>query len=353
MSSVSGMTCQEGQLKLRSISEAGVSSLESHGMGHTGNLSGVAKQFTVNLVLVKTVWPIVGLRSAQCVPRAFSPPDLVDELCSLPNYFFDLESAHITSYESWHVLGKHVTVTETPILARISPSERSLRLEQEFAIVRHMMKLDPTSARIIRAFEFFHLQKTKAVVSIFEYLGEYSLAEFSSFMTNHEYGDEQNGDVDDNLDSTIQKRIMTLPQFLEFAIGACESLELLHQSHNIVHGEVRDDAFFYNANTRTVKIMQFGSSTRIVQTSLADSTIQDIVDNSTLDYKYVYLSPEQTGRASSCVDHRTDIYSLGIVFFSVLTSHLPFYGSAMDMIHDLLNTSAHPSSHTDQIYLRL
>ncbi|KAK9235521.1 hypothetical protein V1525DRAFT_409796 [Lipomyces kononenkoae] len=283
------------------------------------------------------------------------PADLVDELRSLPNYFFDLESAYNTSYDSWHVLGKHVTVTETPILARISPSARALRLEQEFAIVRHMMKLDPTSARIIRAFEFFHLQKTKAVVSIFEYLGENSLSEFSAVMTDHQNGEEQNddGDGDDDdgddigspSDATITgdiavqpKRIMTLPQFLDFAIGACESLELLHQSHNIVHGEVRDDAFFYNASTRIVKIMQFGSSTRIVQSSIADSTIQDIVDNSALDYKYVYLSPEQTGRASSCVDHRTDIYSLGIVFFSVLTSHLPFYGSAMDVIHDILHS---------------
>ncbi|KAK9364847.1 hypothetical protein V1509DRAFT_635027 [Lipomyces kononenkoae] len=273
------------------------------------------------------------------------PADLIDELRSLPNYFFDLESAYITSYDSWHVLGKHVTVTETPILARISPSERALRLEQEFAIVRHMMKLDPASARIIRAFEFFHLPKTKAVVSIFEYLGENSLSEFSAVMTDHQNGYEQN-DVDSPSDIAIPdaataqpKSIMTLPQFLEFAIGACESLELLHQSHNIVHGEVRDDAFFYNSSTRIVKIMQFGSSTRIVQSSLANSTIQDIVDNSALDYKYVYLSPEQTGRASSCVDHRTDIYSLGIVFFSVLTSHLPFYGAAMDVIHDILHTA--------------
>ncbi|KAK9374625.1 uncharacterized protein V1513DRAFT_464607 [Lipomyces chichibuensis] len=273
------------------------------------------------------------------------PPDLVDELSSLPNYFFDLDSAYITSYESWHVRGKHVTVTETPILARISPSERSLRLEQEFAIVRHMMKLDPTSARIIRAYEFFHLKKTKAVVSIFEYLGENSLCEFSTAMTDNQDGDEQNDDADSHKEATVPlatslrpKRIMTLSQFLAFAIGACESLELLHQSHNIVHGEVRDDAFFYNASTGTVKIMQFGSSTRSVQSSLAKSTIQDIVDNSALDYKYVYLSPEQTGRASSCVDHRTDIYSLGIVFFSVLTSHLPFYGSAIDMIHDILHT---------------
>ncbi|KAK9248199.1 hypothetical protein V1506DRAFT_530177 [Lipomyces tetrasporus] len=273
------------------------------------------------------------------------PPDLVEELRSIPNYFFDLDSAYITSYESWHVRGKHVTVTETPILARISPSERSLRLEQEFATVRHMQKLDPTSARIIRAFEFFHLKKTGAVVSIFEYLGENSLSEFSSAMTDNQNGDEQEEDVESLTEtsrpaaaSLRPKSIMTLPQFLEFAIGTCECLELLHHSHNIVHGEVRDDAFFYNASTRTVKIMQFGCSTRNVQSTIANSTIQDIVDNSALDYKYVYLSPEKTGRASSCVDHRTDIYSLGIVFFSVLTGQLPFYGSAMDVIHDILHT---------------
>lgn len=51
-----------------------------------------------------------------------------------------------------------------------------------------------------------------------------------------------------------------------------------------------------------------------------------------------YMSPEQTGRTTFQPDHRTDLYSLGITFFVVLTQTLPFaHNSPMEIIHNLLN----------------
>jgi serine/threonine protein kinase len=37
-----------------------------------------------------------------------------------------------------------------------------------------------------------------------------------------------------------------------------------------------------------------------------------------------FLAPEQTGRTAYPVDHRTDLYSLGITFFFMLSQGLPF-----------------------------
>ena len=47
-----------------------------------------------------------------------------------------------------------------------------------------------------------------------------------------------------------------------------------------------------------------------------------------------YISPEQTGRMNRQVDHRSDYYSLGVMFYEMLTTRLPFESeSTMDVIY--------------------
>ena len=51
----------------------------------------------------------------------------------------------------------------------------------------------------------------------------------------------------------------------------------------------------------------------------------------------VYMSPEQTGRTTYAPDHRSDIYSLGIVFFTIITSKTPFNGGPLDILNGILS----------------
>ncbi|MDB5848315.1 MAG: hypothetical protein JWP29_2067 [Rhodoferax sp.] len=47
-----------------------------------------------------------------------------------------------------------------------------------------------------------------------------------------------------------------------------------------------------------------------------------------------YLAPEQTGRMNRAIDHRSDLYTLGVIFYRVLTGRLPFTGvDALALVH--------------------
>ena len=46
------------------------------------------------------------------------------------------------------------------------------------------------------------------------------------------------------------------------------------------------------------------------------------------------MSPEQTGRMNRTIDYRTDLYSLGVTFYELLTNPLPFQSlDALELVH--------------------
>ena len=125
----------------------------------------------------------------------------------------------------------------------------------------------------------------------------------------------------------FQKRPNDIQDFLYMAVGAADALGELHQ-HNIIHKDISPYNILFNLQDRTVRIIDFGISTRF------DLKHHYLGNPERLEGTLAYNSPEQTGRMNRTVDYRTDLYSLGITFYEALAGRLPFPASdAMELVH--------------------
>lgn len=107
-----------------------------------------------------------------------------------------------------------------------------------------------------------------------------------------------------------------LNEFLKIGIQLATTLAQLHHNQ-IVHKDIKPHNIIINPETGEVKIADFSiaiSGTKETQGIIAVDGIEGTL---------AYMSPEQTGRMNRAIDYRTDLYSLGITFYELLTGQLP------------------------------
>lgn len=146
-------------------------------------------------------------------------------------------------------------------------------------------------------------------------------------------------------DSPVERRISLL-SFLDFAVGASECLELLHHGQRTVHGELRGDAFNFNQDTGEVKLVNFGAGPRSFENGILTSAKWSTLSREIgIKDKLQFIAPEQTGRMTTAPDSRTDIYSLGILFWTALTGEPAFDGrTPMEVVQGVLSRRIAPVS---------
>ncbi|TVY38241.1 Two-component system protein A [Lachnellula subtilissima] len=234
------------------------------------------------------------------------------------------------------VLHEHST-----IVARISI--HALREERTYHICKNLIKsADPEGDHIVRPLEITRLasqqgDKGPIVVCIFENPGPNYLPRVIDYgpawYTGRKVGDALEAFRND----FVPMEKVPLQTFLDFAIGATECLEILHHGQRIVHGEIRGDAFHMNLETGNVKLINFGSGLRTFEHGLTSTGWSALSREVGAKNKLSFMSPEQTGRMPAEPDSRTDIYSLGILFWTMLTQQAAFEGETpMDIIQGVL-----------------
>jgi eukaryotic-like serine/threonine-protein kinase len=133
---------------------------------------------------------------------------------------------------------------------------------------------------------------------------------------------------------------LAIPTAVEFAYQTASALGAAHKK-GIVHRDLKPDNLFvvpdpHEPERERIKVLDFGIA-KLQQGSTGDSVK---TRTGTLMGTPIYMSPEQC-RGTRAVDHRSDIYSLGIIFFEMLVGQPPFVSEGFgELVNMHLNVAA-------------
>jgi predicted ATPase/serine phosphatase RsbU (regulator of sigma subunit)/tRNA A-37 threonylcarbamoyl transferase component Bud32 len=199
---------------------------------------------------------------------------------------------------------------------------RGLRKEDNQAVILKMLKEDyPTPEDLMRYHQEYDLTKTLNLESVVK---TYALEKYQNtlIIVLEDFGAQ-------SLKSAFSEEAgqISLSHFLSIASKICDALGQIH-AVNIIHKDINPANIVWNQVTDEVKIIDFGIASRLPH------ECPTLKNPEQLEGTLPYISPEQTGRMNRALDYRTDLYSLGVTLYELLTGKLPFESdSALELVH--------------------
>ena len=133
----------------------------------------------------------------------------------------------------------------------------------------------------------------------------------------------------DLLDFCKDGNLLPAPKVLSIVARVAEALAYAHRQ-NVVHRDIKPANIMYEIDSDTVKVTDFGIA-RITDSSKTKTGL--VLGTPS------FMSPEQL--AGKKVDGRSDLYSLGVMLFQMLTGVLPFRGESMaELMYKIANEEA-------------
>ncbi len=185
----------------------------------------------------------------------------------------------------------HRTEDGAPIVAktlrtRLPTPLQIARMRHEYALLR-----EQDSPMIVRVHELFEHGAVLAL--IMEDLGGVALSQL------------------------LRAREFTIEEGVDLALRLARAVAAIHD-RGILHRDIKPQNFIVHPETLDIKLIDFGIATRLVGGSAAQ------LRPDALEGTVAYMSPEQTGRTNLAIDHRSDLYSLGLTYFQLFTRVHPF-----------------------------
>ena len=137
-----------------------------------------------------------------------------------------------------------------------------------------------------------------------------------------------------NLADKIADDVPAIERAVGWIIQVAEALRVVHEA-GVVHCDLKPANVLVSSDDRVV-ITDFGLARTTASASNSDATIAGSAP---------WMAPEQIDPVFGPIDHRTDVYGLGALFFTLLTGQPPFKATRIpDVLAQIVSHSPVPPS---------